>query len=312
VTTTVIALGGNALLRRGDPLDPLVQDDNVERAAAAILDAAAPGEHLVITHGNGPQVGLLALADAGRTGDLPFPLDVLDAESEGMIGYLLARHLHRLGGRPVVTLLTQVVVDLADPAFARPTKPIGPWYSEAEADALVASRGWRVAPESPLTDASPWRRVVASPAPRRIVEIDAVRTLLGAGSIVVCAGGGGVPVATWGDRLVGVEAVVDKDATSALLAAEVGADRLVLLTDVEAVIDGWGTPDARPIGRTTSAALANADFASGSMGPKVRAACDFVDRSGGSAAIGSLDRLADVLAGRSGTWIDPAPALRSV
>jgi len=310
VSTTVIALGGNALLRRGDPLDPAIQDGNVARAVDAILDAVDVDDRLVITHGNGPQVGLLALADAGRPGNLPFPLDVLDAESEGMIGYLIARHLHRRGGRPAATVLTQVVVDPTDVAFARPTKPIGPTYSETEAAALAVTRGWRVAPEGLVTASSAWRRVVASPAPRRIVEIGSVRALLDAGTIVVCAGGGGVPVAEVGDRLIGVEAVVDKDATSALLAHELGADRLVLLTDVEAVVDGWGTAGARPIGRTTPSALAKRDFANGSMGPKVAAACAFVGESGRSAAIGSLDHLADVLAGRSGTWIDPSPERR--
>ena len=306
MTTTVVALGGNALLRRGDPLDPVIQDGNIARAACAILDAVESGDRLVITHGNGPQVGLLALADAGR-GELPFPLDVLDAESEGMIGYLLARHLHRRQGRPVATVLTQVVVDPDDAAFAQPTKPIGPTYTEAEAAALAHAHGWRVAPEDAAGGTSAWRRVVASPSPRRIVELAAVRALLGAGTIVVCAGGGGVPVTEQGDRLVGVEAVVDKDATSALLAEDLDADRLVLLTDVEAVVDGWGTADARPIGRLTASDLGRRDFASGSMGPKVRAACAFVDHTGRSAAIGSLDRLADVLAGRSGTWIDPTP-----
>jgi carbamate kinase len=320
MTTTVVALGGNALLRRGEPLDPAIQDRNVASAASAILAAVSADEQLVITHGNGPQVGLLALADAGRDGDLPFPLDILDAESEGMIGYLLARHLHRAGGRPVVSLLTQVVVDPADPAFARPTKAIGPVYSADQAQDLAARRGWQVAPEPASSGTPVWRRVVASPRPHRIVELDSIRHLLAAGTIVVCAGGGGVPVAVddrshgegdgasdgaIGGRLVGVEAVVDKDATSALLAEHLGADRLVLVTDVEAVVAGWGTPAAHPITRATSGELAAGDFAAGSMGPKVQAACTFVDHTGHRAAIGSLDRLPDVLAGRSGTWIEP-------
>ena len=302
---TVIALGGNALLRRGDPLDPAIQDRNVEQAAASIVAAISDAEQLVITHGNGPQVGLLALADAARPGSLPFPLDVLGAESEGMIGYLLARHLHRRGGRQVAGLLTQVEVDRSDPAFARPTKPIGPTYGAQEAQQLAAQHGWEIAPEGPANVAQRWRRVVASPRPRAIVELESIRTLLATGAIVVCAGGGGVPVARVSDRLEGIEAVVDKDATSALLAEQLGADQLLLLTDVEAVVADWGTPQASPIGRTTPDALDPDRFAEGSMGPKVRSACGFVRRTGASAAIGSLERLSEVLAGRSGTWICP-------
>lgn len=313
MTTVVIALGGNALLRRGDPPDPAIQDQIVARAAEALLAATAATDRVVITHGNGPQVGLIALADAERSGDLPFPLDVLDAESEGMIGYLLARHLYRAGARPVAPLLTQVVVDPADTAFARPTKPIGPVYPEADAQRLASTHGWRIALEPAgsapsATTPKTWRRVVASPRPQRIVELQAIEDLLASGAIVVCAGGGGVPVAPDGDRLVGVEAVVDKDATSALLAEHLGADQLILVTDVEAVISGWGTPEAHPIRQTTCAELATEDFAAGSMGPKVDAACRFVDHTGHRAAIGSLDRLTDVLAGRSGTWIGPPVA----
>jgi carbamate kinase len=301
VSLTVLALGGNALLRRGEPLDPAVQDANVARAASAIGTAVADDEGIVITHGNGPQVGLLALADAARQYALPFPLDVLDAESEGMIGYLLARHLHgALGGRPVAPLLTQVVVDLEDPAFEAPSKPIGPVYRQDEATAFSLRFGWTVA-----LDGGPdsWRRVVASPAPLHIVELAPIRALLDSGAVVVCAGGGGVPVAEAAGRLVGVEAVVDKDATSALLAQQLGADRLVLLTDVEAVLEGWGTPDARPIRSATPDELEQMDLAAGSMAPKVRAACSFARATGRPACIGSLDRLVDVLAGRSGTVV---------
>jgi carbamate kinase len=208
----------------------------------------------------------------------------------------------------VATVLTQVRVDPADPAFARPSKPVGPVYDADEVQDLAVRHHWSVAPDGEA-GSSDWRRVVASPPPLEIIEIDAVRVLLDAGVLVVCAGGGGVPVAADGDRLTGVEAVVDKDATSALLAEQLGAERLVLLTDVDAVIDGWGTPEARPIGATTAAALTArtaspaSAFAAGSMGPKVAAACSFVERTGGRAAIGSLDQLADVLAGRSGTQI---------
>lgn len=300
----MLALGGNALLRRGDPVDPAIQEHNVERAAAAILAAVPAGDRLVVTHGNGPQVGLLAIADAARGGGPPFPLDVLDAESEGMIGYLLARHLHRAGAKPVAAVLTQVVVDPADPAFAQPTKPVGAVYREEEIRVLARRHGWQVAPDAGA-ETTGWRRVVASPPPRSIVEIEAVRALLDAGVTVVCGGGGGVPVANDGDRLTGVEAVVDKDATSALLAEQLGADRLVLVTDVECVVSGWGTPAARPIATATPGDLAQEAFAAGSMGPKVAAACAFVQHTGGAAAIGSLDQLAQVLAGQAGTRIAP-------
>lgn len=302
VSTTVVALGGNALLRRGDPMDPAIQDRNVARAASALVAALPGDERVVVTHGNGPQVGLLALADGARRDGRPFPLDVLDAESEGMIGYLLARHLHRAGGRQVASLLTQVVVDLADPAFDRPSKPIGPVYDEREIQDLAVRQGWSVAPDDPTRPIG-WRRRVASPSPLAIVEIGSVRVLLDAGVTVVCAGGGGVPVAVDGDRLIGVEAVVDKDATSALLAEQLGADRLVLLTDVGNVVAGWDTPDARPIEKTTVAELASEDFAAGSMGPKVAAASTFTQHTGKPSAIGSLDQLVEVLAGRAGTQI---------
>ena len=301
--TVVVALGGNALLRRGDPLDPAVQDRNVARAADALVRALPPDERVVITHGNGPQVGLLAIADASRRDGIPFPLDVLDAESEGMVGYLLARHLHRAGGRQIASLLTQVVVDPDDPAFERPTKPIGPVYGAPDSGALADRFGWTMAPEA--SGDGGWRRVVASPAPLAVVEVDAIGVLLDAGVVVVCAGGGGVPVAPDGERLVGVEAVVDKDATSALLAEQLAADQLVLLTDVDAVVDGWGTPDARPIGEVTAAELAAGDFADGSMGPKVAAACSFTQRTGRPSVIGSLDRLDAVIAGSAGTRIIP-------
>ena len=302
MSTTVIALGGNALLRRGDPVDPAIQDRNLARAADAILASLPSGGRVVITHGNGPQIGLLASADAARPGGHPFPLDVLGAESDGMIGYLLSRHLHRAGGRHVATLLTQVIVDPDDPAFDRPTKPIGPTYSPDEIQAIAGRAGWTVAPDGDAPGAR-WRRVVASPAPIEIVETDAIRVLLDAGVIVICAGGGGVPVAAVDDRLTGVEAVVDKDATAALLAEQLGADRLVLVTDVEAVVDGWGTDRARPIGITTAAELGGGAFATGSMGPKVTAACTFTERTGKPSAIGSLDHLTEVLSGTAGTQI---------
>jgi carbamate kinase len=294
----VVALGGNALLRRGEPADAERQRVRVEIAAAALAGLAAESE-LVVTHGNGPQVGLLALQAASYREVAPYPLDVLDAESEGMIGYLLELALRNaLGGSPVATLLTQVVVGADDPAFAHPTKPIGPEYAREEAMCLARERGWTVAP-----DADAYRRVVASPEPGGIIELDTIELLVGAGVTVICAGGGGIPVAAENGSLRGVEAVVDKDLTAALLAERLGAEQLLLLTDVAAVERDWGTPQARPIRRTTPAELRGLDFAAGSMAPKVEAACRFVERSGGTAAIGSLDDAGAVARGDAGTRI---------
>jgi carbamate kinase len=294
----VAALGGNALLRRGEPTDAATQRRNVSAAAAALAPLAAAHE-LVITHGNGPQVGLLALQDAAD-GAARAPLDVLDAETEGQIGYLIEQELgNRLGPeRSCATLLTRVEVDAADPAFARPDKPVGPVYTQAEADRLVQDRGWAVAPEGER-----WRRVVASPRPRAIPGLAVVRLLLEHGVVTICAGGGGIPVARRPEGgFAGVEAVIDKDLTSALLARDLGADRLLLLTDVDAVHADWQTPRARPLRAATPEMLAGMDFAAGSMGPKVAAACDFA-RGGGIATIGRLDQAAALLDGTAGTRI---------
>ena len=297
----VLALGGNALLRRGEPLDACVQRANVARAAAAI--AVAAREHrVVVTHGNGPQVGLLALQNEAYRDTLPYPLDVLGAETEGMIGYLLEQELGRhLPRDRLVTVLTQVVVDAADPAFGAPTKFIGPVYDRAEAEAISARRRWTVA-----ADGEAWRRVVASPEPRSIVEIEVIRLLVSQGVTVVCAGGGGVPVVAddADGGLVGVEAVIDKDLSACLLATSLGADALVLLTDVPAVMDGWGTPDERPIGATTVAELRARSFPAGSMGPKVEAICRFAASGAGRlGAVGALDDVAAILAGSAGTRV---------
>src|SRR4029079_986744 len=224
----------------------------------------------VVTHGNGPQVGLLALQGEAYGAEVaPYPLDVLGAESEGMIGYLLDQELvNVLGGRQVATLLTQVIVDADDPAFARPTKFIGPVYFRSDADILAAERGWHVAPDGPR-----WRRVVASPEPRSIVELPTIRLLVEAGVLVVCVGGGGIPVVVERDgRLRGVEAVIDKDRAAALLACRLGADALLLLTDVSAVQRDYGTPQATPIAAATAEELLTLGLPAGSMGPKVEAA----------------------------------------
>ncbi len=299
----VVALGGNALLRRGESADAAAQRHNITVAVDALAELTGSHE-LVVTHGNGPQVGLLALQGDAYAQVTPYPLDVLGAESEGMIGYLLDQELvNVLGTRPVATLLTQVIVDRDDPAFAQPTKFIGPVYSETEARQLAYARGWSVA-----EDGQHWRRVVASPEPRSIVELSTIRLLVEAGVLVVCVGGGGIPVVVDREgRLHGIEGVVDKDLAAALLAEGLGADVLLMLTDVPAVEAGWGTPQARRLGDVTAGELAGMSFASGSMGPKVRAACQFVERTGGLAAIGSLTEAAAILEGSSGTRIRALP-----
>ena len=295
----VAALGGNALLRRHESLDAEIAQRNVKMAAAALGDVAR--EHqLVITHGNGPQIGLLALQSEAFRDVRTYPLDVLGAESEGMIGYLLERELGNvLGSQPVATLITQTVVDALDPAFRRPSKPIGPVYDADRAQALARERGWTIAP-----DGKDWRRVVASPTPRSIVELPTIRLLLDNGVVVVCAGGGGVPVVldSFGARH-GVEAVVDKDLASALLARQLSADLLLLLTDVAAVELDWGTPQARPLGRVTTSELARHRFAAGSMGPKIEAAASFVRATGKRAAIGALADAMAIVEGTAGTTV---------
>jgi carbamate kinase len=299
----VAALGGNALLRRGEPLDAETQRRNVAVAARALAEVARDHE-LIVTHGNGPQVGLLALQAAAYPEGGAYPLDVLGAESEGMIGYLLQQGLRNaLPGRTVATLLTQVRVDADDPAFASPSKPIGPVYERADADALAAERGWTVRP-----DGAYWRRVVPSPQPASIVELEAIELLVRAGVLAICAGGGGVPVIEDADGLHGVEAVVDKDLAAALLATRLRADALLLLTDVPCVELGWGTPAARPLAGATPDELRDLQLAAGSMGPKVEAASRFAEATGGTAAIGALDDAAALLAGSAGTQIRTAEA----
>ena len=301
----VAALGGNALLRRGEPLTAENQRHNVQTAAAALAPLANEHE-LVITHGNGPQVGLLALQSAAFKAAESYTLDILDAETEGMIGYLIEQELsNRLAPqRACATLLTQIEVDRDDPAFETPGKPIGPVYDEADARRLAAERGWSIA-----RDGEHFRRVVPSPRPRRILEIGVIELLVSRGVIVICAGGGGIPVVRLDQGgFHGVEAVIDKDLASALLARELGADALVLLTDVEAVMTNWGQPDARAIRRISPQALAAYSFAPGSMGPKIQAAVEFVGQSGGVAGIGRLDDAAAILAGDAGTVIDNGTA----
>jgi len=300
----VVALGGNALLKRGEPLTAEAQRRNVAVAAEALAPIAR--EHqLVVTHGNGPQVGLLALQGAAYKADEAYPLDVLGAETEGMIGYMIEQELgNRLPAEmPFATLLTMVEVDPADPAFADPTKFVGPLYEKADADRIAAEKGWRMKP-----DGARWRRVVPSPRPKRIFEIRPIRWLLERGTVVICAGGGGIPTAYERGkerRLAGVEAVIDKDLCSELLARELEADLFVMATDVAAVFEGWGSPAARPIARASPAALAARSFAAGSMGPKVEAACGFAAATGRTAAIGALADIAGMVRGERGTLVSP-------
>lgn len=293
----VAALGGNALLKRGEPLDVETQRRNIAKAAAALIPLAR--EHsLVVTHGNGPQVGLLALQAAAYAPVKPYPLDVLGAESEGMIGYVIEQELRNaVPEMRVATLLTQVEVSAKDPAFAAPSKPIGPVYTKEEANDLARSRGWSIAP-----DGKGFRRVVASPKPLRILELDTIRLLVAGGVTVICAGGGGIPVLVDGPRIRGIEAVIDKDAASALLAHALGADLLLMLTDATTVMTDWGSPNARALRSATPTGLARYPFAPGSMGPKIEAAVDFV-KSGKRAAIGALEDAAAIVRGAAGTTI---------
>lgn len=300
----VVALGGNALLKRCEPMTPENQRANVRRAAGALAELVQAGHSLVITHGNGPQVGLLAL-QAAATPDTPFPLDVLDAETAGMIGYVIQQELGNVvKDRPVATLLTQVRVDARDPAFAEPTKPIGPLYDEAMARRLAAERGWTVAPDNDR-----WRRVVPSPKPLEILEAEVLSFLVERDVIVICAGGGGIPVVALEDgSMAGIEAVIDKDLASSLLARRLGADMLLMLTDVDAVYLGWGTPKARALGHVQVGEISATDFPAGSMGPKVEAAVAFATATGNPAAIGRLEDAAAIVTGRRGTRIEPETA----
>ncbi len=308
MTRIAVALGGNALIRRGQPGSTEVQRTNLEVAARSLVDLAErSGAEIVLTHGNGPQVGFLAIAAEMAAAVVPLPpLDVLGAESQGQIGYLLAQALHdafmaRGIRREIAVVVTQVVVRADDPAFTAPSKPVGPVYAESVARSHAAEQGWSIA-----RDGEHWRRVVASPAPLRIVEAPAIRSLVETGALVVAAGGGGVPVVELPDgRYQGREAVIDKDLAAVVLARAVGADGLLLLTDVGGVVRGWGTPEAETIRRLSVEealeGLAAGAWPAGSMGPKVRACADFIRGGGRFAAIGALDEAAAVIWGLSGT-----------
>jgi carbamate kinase len=301
----VVALGGNALLRRGEPLTAENQRANARVACKALAPIALEHE-LVVSHGNGPQVGLLALQGSAYTEVDPYPLDMLGAQTEGMIGYLIQQELGNElpQEKRLASLLTLIEVDRDDPAFDDPTKPIGPIYSQEDSERLAREKDWVFKP-----DGDSYRRVVPSPTPRRIFGLEPLEWLLDRGCVVICAGGGGIPVkytdepVPAGRRLVGVEAVIDKDLASALLARDLHADALAIVTDVDAVYDEWGKPEQRAIRRATPEALDDAEFAAGSMGPKVKAACSFVAETGGLAVIGSIVDTPALLRGEAGTVV---------
>ncbi|MEO5654075.1 MAG: carbamate kinase [Marmoricola sp.] len=298
----VVALGGNALLRRGESPESAIQLEHVAEVAPALVKAAT-GHELVLVHGNGPQVGMLALESAADPAlSHPYPFSDLVAETQGVIGYWLQQGLANAGlTTPVVTLVTQTLVDRDDPAFGDPTKFVGTVYDEARAHELAHENGWSV-----RADGAGWRRVVASPLPKRIIELETARALLDSGTTVVLAGGGGVPVVEGAHGLSGVEAVVDKDFVAAMVATELQADLLVLLTDVDGVMSDYGTSQQRLMGAVTVKELEALSFPAGSMGPKVSAACRFVLDTGRHAAIGSLAAADSVIGGTAGTQISPA------
>jgi carbamate kinase len=301
----VVALGGNALQRRGEAMTADNQRANVKVAAEQLAAVTRLGHNLVMCHGNGPQVGLLGLQNDAYARHVdgkvtPYPLDVLGAQTEGMIGYMIEQELGNVlpFEVPLATILTQTEVDAADPAFQNPTKFVGPVYSKEEAEAMAASHGWTV-----KADGDYYRRVVPSPKPQRIFEMRPIKWLIEKGAVVIAAGGGGIPTMYQGDKLVGVEAVIDKDLASALLAREVDADYFVIATDVKSVFVGWGTPEAKAIRHAHPDEMDKLGFAAGSMGPKVEAACEFARLTGKRAVIGALEDIERIVKGEAGTII---------
>jgi carbamate kinase len=297
----VAALGGNALLKRGEPLTAATQRANVKIAAQALAKIVRAGHRLIVTHGNGPQIGLLALQGAAYKSDEAFPFDVLGAETDGMIGYIIEQELENAldHDQPVAALLTQILVDSNDPAFQNPTKFIGPIYEKAEAEARAKAAGWNIA-----QDGEKWRRVVPSPKPLEIPDLRVLKLLLDQNVVVICAGGGGIPVVRRADRsLMGVEAVIDKDAASALLAHKLGADALLMLTDVDGVYENWSTPQQTRIKHMTVMEAKSRSYPAGSMGPKVEAAASFVMNGGKIAGIGKLEDAVSILNQKAGTLI---------
>lgn len=296
--TVVVALGGNALLRRGEPLEADVQRHNIEIAVKTISEIAKE-YNVVLVHGNGPQVGLLALQGLEYKKVAPYPLDVLGSETQGMIGYMLMQEFkNQLPDINVTCMLTQMTVDPNDPAFADPTKPIGPIYEEAEAREMAEKYNWIIKP-----DGKHFRRVVPSPQPTGIIENDAITKLIDEGHLVICTGGGGIPVKRENGKLVGVEAVIDKDMSAAFLAKQLDADALLILTDADAVYLDWGKPTQHALRSTTPTELARYQFDAGSMGPKIEASCEFIKQGGKVVGIGALEDGLRILQGTAGTNI---------
>ena len=296
----VIALGGNALLKRGEPMTAENQRENVKTACAQIA-RVYDGNQLIITHGNGPQVGLLALQNNAYKEVPMYPLDVLGAETAGMIGYMIQQELSNTvpGSASIATVLTQIQVDPKDPAFQKPSKPVGPVYSKEEADKIAAEKGWTMAPDN-----DKYRRVVASPKPVNIFGLEPLKTLIDNKYIVVCGGGGGIP--TWVDdkgKQHGAEAVIDKDLATALLATLIDADLFVIATDVDGAYLDWGKPEQKRIALAAPDAALAFGFASGSMGPKIEAAANFATATGKDAVIGALADIEQIVAGKAGTRI---------
>lgn len=303
----VIALGGNALLKRGEPMTCENQRANV-RIAAEQIAKAYEGNELIISHGNGPQVGLLALQNNPYKPVPMYPLDVIGGESLGMIGYMIQQELVNFVPKSatLATVLTQTQVDPKDPAFQNPTKPVGPVYDKEEAERLAKQHGWTIA-----QDNDKYRRVVPSPEPKRIWGLKPLKTLVEHGHIVICCGGGGIP--TYFDEqgnLVGAEAVIDKDLASSLLASEVEADIFVIATDVNGAYVDWGKPTQRRIAEADPESLRAFGFAKGSMGPKVEAVCRFVEKTGKPAVIGALSEIDQILAGKAGTRVVPEKGVK--
>lgn len=296
--TVVVALGGNALLRRGEPLEAEVQRQNIEIAVKTISEIAQE-YNVVLVHGNGPQVGLLALQGLEYKKVAPYPLDVLGSETQGMIGYMLMQEFkNQMPNVNATCMLTQMTVDPNDPAFADPTKPIGPIYEEAEARELAEKYHWTIKP-----DGQHFRRVVPSPQPTGIIEHEAITKLIDEGHLVICTGGGGIPVKKENGKLVGVEAVIDKDMSAAFLAKQLNADALLILTDADAVYLDWGKPTQHALRSTNPTELALYQFDAGSMGPKIEASCEFVKQGGKVVGIGSLEDGLRILQGTAGTNI---------
>ncbi len=297
----VIALGGNALLKRGETMSVENQRKNGKRAALAIGKIVADGHEVIVTHGNGPQIGLLALQNAAIDKSQSPTLDVLGAETDGMIGYMIGQELGNVlsDESEIAVLLTQIEVDPADPAFKAPSKPIGPFYSKSEAEIIAARNGWHM-----MRDGTQFRRAVASPEPMRILELNAIRLLVEHDVTVICVGGGGIPVARCNDCAYrGVEAVIDKDHASRLLANEIKADALIMLTDVDGVYLGWDTKLRERIQRSPPADMKRHSFSPGTMEPKVKAAIDFVNNGGDFAGIGRLEDALAIVQKSCGTII---------